>query len=66
MGKVIKGLKSNCQTTSILCADCDYMENSVHGYYCSQFNTYLKLFMDKMQDIPVKCPECAQISNKQY
>ena len=52
-------MKSNCQTTTIYCQDCDYLEsNTIGGPDCQQFNEKLRTVRDGLIQIPVKGLEC--------
>ena len=59
-------LKSNCQTLSIMCEDCDYLDKTRTPMYCDQFNEPLRYYSDNRVQEAVKCHECSNIGCKKY
>ena len=55
-------LKSNCQTTSIFCKDCSYLQPWLHGKVCTQFNKKLRSIIEGRVELPLKDMECVDHS----
>jgi len=53
-------LKSNCQTGSVYCKDCDYLDNARYPHVCDQFNEPLRVWYAKGQPIPIKGKLCLE------